>query len=103
MEDKREDKKEDKFAEMSDKWLDALIEQKEKELRELTDEHDRRRRAPSAGNRHMRVLNGRDANGMTITLARLEEVVHEFGDAYGFDSLVTFRDGNVLFAERSGQ
>lgn len=92
---------EDKFAEMSDKWLDALIEQKEKELRELTDEHDRRHRAPSAENRHRRVLDGHDENEVPITLARLEEVVHEFGDVYGFDSRVTFRDGHVLFTERS--
>lgn len=91
------------FSEMSDKWLDALIEQKEAELKELTAEHDRRHR-PDPRNLHV-VDVGPDAPGgkadAAFTLGQLEDAVHRFGDEYGFDAYVGFFSGFVRFMEAS--
>lgn len=94
---------EKELSDMSDKWLDALIEQKELELRKLTAEHDRRHR-PDPRNLHV-VEVGPGAPGgkadVAFTLGQLEDAVHRFGDEYGFDAYVAFQPGFVRFMEAS--
>lgn len=87
---------------VSDKWLDALIEQKELELKKLTAEHDRRHR-PDPKNLHTVDVGPLPEQGVTdapYVLARLEYAIHRFGDVHGFDADVEFHTGFVRFIER---
>ena len=92
----------EELSEMSDKWLDELIKQREAELRELIAEHDRRRR-PDTKNLHTAYIGplheGRGTSG-PFSLAQLEDAVHRFGDVHGFDAYVLFYAGGAKFVEK---